>query len=91
MKDDRLEEKKDCRKLEIKNVSRIVFDVDANRERRQYDELTRQKRVSERRDHELRKHEKNIITQFNKQIAIRKRVIIEAQERQCVNRREHND
>jgi hypothetical protein len=83
--------KKIVENLKSKNVSRIALDVDANRERKQYDELTRQKLVSERRDHELRKHEKNIIAQFNEQIAIRKRVIVEFQERQCVNYREHND
>jgi hypothetical protein len=91
VKNDRVEEKKNCRSFKIKNVSRIVLDIDANREKRQHDELTRQKLVSERRDHEFRKHEKNIIAQFNEQIAIRKRVIVEAQKRQCVNRREHND
>jgi hypothetical protein len=47
--------------------------------------------VSERQDHEFRKHEKSIVAQFNEQIAIRKRVIVKIQERQCVNRREHND
>jgi hypothetical protein len=39
-----------------------------------------QKLVNEHRDHELRKYKKNIVTQFNEQIAIRKRVIVEVQE-----------
>jgi hypothetical protein len=33
--------KKDCRRLEVRNVFQVVFDVDANREKRQHDELTR--------------------------------------------------
>ncbi len=64
--------KKICRKLEVKNVSRIVFNIDANREKRQHDEFTRQKLMSERQDHDFRKHEKSIVAQFNEQIAIRK-------------------
>ncbi len=47
--------------------------------------------MNERRDYEFREHEKNIVAQLNEQIAIRKRIVVEAQERQCVNHREHDD
>jgi hypothetical protein len=61
MKNDRLEEKKNRRKFKIKNVSQIILDINANRRKQQHNELARQKLVNERRDHELEKHEKNII------------------------------
>jgi hypothetical protein len=61
MKNDRFEKKKDRRKFKIKNASRITFDINANRRKQQHDELTRQKLVNERRDHEFEEHEKSIV------------------------------
>ncbi len=53
--------KKDRRRFKVKNVFRIIFDINANREEQQHDEFARQKLVNERRDHEFEEHEKNII------------------------------
>ncbi len=61
MKNDRFEKKKNRCKIKIKNVFRIIFDINANREEQQHDEFARQKFVNERRNHEFEKHEKNII------------------------------
>jgi hypothetical protein len=61
MKNDHFEEKKNRRKFKVKNVFWIIFDINANRRKQQHDELTRQKLVSERRNHEFEKHEKNIV------------------------------
>jgi hypothetical protein len=61
MKNDRLEEKKNRRKFKIKNVFRIIFDINANRKEQQHDEFARQKLVNEHRDHEFEEHEKNIV------------------------------
>jgi hypothetical protein len=61
VKSDRLEEEKDRRKSKVKNVSRITFDISANRREQQHDELARQKLVSERRNHEFEEHEKSIV------------------------------
>ncbi len=65
MKSDRLEEKKDRRKFKVKNVTRIIFDISANRREQQYDEFARHKLVSERRNHEFEEHEKSIVAQLN--------------------------
>jgi hypothetical protein len=48
MKNDRFEEKKDRRRFKIKNASRIILDISANRRKQQHDEFARQKLVSER-------------------------------------------
>jgi hypothetical protein len=61
VKNDRFEKKKNRRKFKIKNVSRIIFDINANRREQQHDEFARQNLVSERRDHEFEKHEKSIV------------------------------
>ncbi len=61
MKSDRFKEKKDRRKFKIKNVFRIIFDINANRKKQQHDEFARQKLVNKRRDHELETHEKSIV------------------------------
>jgi hypothetical protein len=61
MKNDRLEEEKDRRRFKIKNVFRIILDINANRKEQQHDEFARQKLVSERRDHEFEEHEKSIV------------------------------
>jgi hypothetical protein len=51
MKNDRFKEKKNRRRFKIKNVSRIILDINSNRRKQQHDEFARQKLVSERRDH----------------------------------------
>jgi hypothetical protein len=61
MKNDRLEKEKDRRKFKVKNVFRIILDINANRREQQHDELARQKLVNERRDHEFEEHEKSIV------------------------------
>jgi hypothetical protein len=61
VKSDRLEEEKDRRKSKVKNVSRIILDISANRREQQHDEFARQKLVNERRDHEFEEHEKSIV------------------------------
>jgi hypothetical protein len=61
VKNDRFEEEKDRRKSKVRNVSRIILDISANRRKQQHDELARQKLVNERRDHEFEKHEKSIV------------------------------
>jgi hypothetical protein len=61
MKNNRLKEEKNRRRFEIKNVFRIIFDINANRKEQQHDELARQKLVNERRNHEFEEHEKNIV------------------------------
>jgi hypothetical protein len=60
MKNDRLEKEKNRRKFKVKNVSRIIFDISANRREQQHDEFARQKLVNERRNHEFEEHEKSI-------------------------------
>jgi hypothetical protein len=83
--------RKDCWRLEIKNIIRIAHDVNANREEEQLDKFARQKIVNEHRNYELVKHEKNFVEKFDEQISICQQIFVEAQKRQCINRREHND
>jgi hypothetical protein len=61
MKNDRFEKEKNCCKFKIKNVFRIIFDINANRKKQQHDEFARQKLVNERRNHKFEEHEKNIV------------------------------
>jgi hypothetical protein len=61
MKNDRFEKKKDRRKFKIRNVFRIIFDINANRKEQQHDKFARQKLVSKRWNHEFEEHEKNIV------------------------------
>jgi hypothetical protein len=53
--------KKNRRKFKIKNVFRIILDINANRKKQQHDEFARQKLVSERRDHEFEEHKKRVM------------------------------
>jgi hypothetical protein len=41
MKNDRFEKKKNRRKIKVKNVFRIILDINANRREQQHDELAR--------------------------------------------------
>jgi hypothetical protein len=61
MKNDRFEKEKNRRRFKIKNVFRIIFDINANRREQQHDKFARQKLVKECRDHEFEEHEKSIV------------------------------
>jgi hypothetical protein len=80
MKSDRLEKKTNRRRFKIKNVFRIIFDINANRKNQQHDELARQKLVNERRDHEFEKHEKTLSRNSMNRSRIRQRIVVEVQE-----------
>ncbi len=74
--------------FEIKHFFRIFIDFATNRVKKQCDKSSRQKLVSEQCDYEFEKHEKNIASQFDESIQIRKQIVRECEH---VNRDKSND
>jgi hypothetical protein len=66
-------------RFEIQHFFRIFIDFATNRVKKQYVKSSRQKLVSEQCDYEFEEHEKNITSQFDKSIQIRKQIIRECE------------
>ncbi len=88
MKSDQKSKKKEKWAFEIKHFFRIFVDFATNRVKKQHDKSSRQKFVSEQCDYEFEEHEKNIASQFDESIQIRKQIVRECER---VNRDKSND